>query len=477
VDLKTKIARLSQDIEKQLSDTVISELFSKVERNQVVADGWNEHIPSQKFEFNKNALLHIFKQIRDLLQGLTQSKQQNPLEIIGSANDKNQAKELWEQVLVAVKTCNQSIGLSTEKIISFKSKLNNENIQSLQQEIDKLKLLKTRQRQIVSDLIQQWNDLKAAKQMHEQEKATARTDLDTLMSQTLEQYQSKINTLVSKFGVLFQIDSLRPDYVGSTGLPRSNYGLKVKGQTVKLSADDAPSFSNALSEGDKRTLAFAFFIARIESDPNLSSKIIVVDDPVCSLDRNRRTQTKRILRDIGIKSKQLIVLGHDAHFLRDLRDDLQDNNINISTRLLKINRVADNHSDFLPFNIDVECASDYYRNHASLQDFVDGQPVQDVRTVARAIRPLLEGYLHRRFPGHVQRSKLFGQIIGDARVAQLPNPLFHLKPLVTELHEINDYAGNFHHDTNGAADTAHIDESELRSYAERALTVIHRGIV
>jgi wobble nucleotide-excising tRNase len=300
-----------------------------------------------------------------------------------------------------------------------------------------------------------------------------REQLDTLMAQTLEQYQSKINGLIKKFGALFEISALRPDYVG-TGLPRSNYGLKVKGQGVKLIAEDAPSFSNTLSEGDKRTLAFAFFIARIEADPNLSNKIVVVDDPVCSLDQNRRNQTKRILRDISLKSAQLIVLGHDSYFLRDLRDDLQESHVKIQTQLLKITRINGDYSDFSQFDIDVACASDYYRNHKTLHDFVNGIPVQDAQAVARAIRPLLEGYLHRRFPGHVQRNKLFGQIIGDAKVAQPPNPLVHLQPLTNELYEINEYAGQFHHDTSASADTQ-IVETELRAYAERALALIYRG--
>jgi hypothetical protein len=57
----------------------------------------------------------------------------------------------------------------------------------------------------------------------------------------------------------------------------------------------------------------------------------------------------------------------------------------------------------------------------------------------------------------------------------LPNPLVYLKPLAAELYAINDYAGQFHHDTNAADDTTSINESELRSYAERALAVIYRG--
>lgn len=473
-DLKSKVSNLAQGIERRLSNEIIDKLISTVEKNQSLADEWAEHVGSQRFELEKTVLSDNFKKIRILFDELAQTKQQNPLDRVEYDTEKAQSILLWEQILLAIRTCNNSIQISIDRIVEFKRKLAGENTQNIQSEIENLRLIKIRQEATVCDLIQQWNNARSAKHLHEQQKVTARNNLDNLMTQTLQQYQSKINTLARKFGALFEIDQLSHDYRG-TGFPRSNYGLKVKGRDVRLSADSAPSFSTALSEGDKRTLAFAFFIARIEADANLSSKIIVVDDPVCSLDRNRRSQTKRILREIGMRSAQLIVLGHDAHFLRDLRDDLQESRVNISTQLFKIARVANDYSDFSIFDIDKECASGYYRNHKILQDFVNGETFNDLYVVARSIRPLLEGYLHRRFPGHVQRNKLFGQIIGDARAAHSPNPLIYLQPLATELYEINDYAGQFHHDTNAAADTVSINEAELRSYAERTLTIIYKG--
>lgn len=473
-DLKSKVADLEQVIEQKLSDTIIDNLVSTVERNQSIADDWTEHVKLQRFELDKDKLLDIFRQIRDLFCQLVQTKQQNLLEAIGTDTEKEQAENLWNQAVSEVNTCDQSINISITTIENFKQQLASENIQQIEQKIKRLTIVKVRHEQTVCDLIQQWTNAKAARQSHEQEKEAARKQLDTLMTQTLQQYQTQINTLVRNFGALFEIDELSHDYRG-TGLPRSNYGLKVKGKDVKLSADNAPSFSTALSEGDKRTLAFAFFIARIKADTNINSKIIVVDDPVCSLDRNRRNHTKKILRDIGRESAQLIVLGHDPHFLRDLRDDFQSSQVNMTVKLLKITRTTNHCSNFSTFDIDSECASSYYKNHKILQDFVNGGTVDNLYTVAQSIRPLLEGYLHRRFPGHVQRSKLFGQIIGEAKVAQLPNPLVYLQPLTTELYEINDYAGKFHHDTNAATDIACINESELRSYAERALTVIHKG--
>src|SRR5699024_140289 len=78
------------------------------------------------------------------------------------------------------------------------------------------------------------------------------------------------------------------------------------------------SFRTALSESDKRTMAFAFFLASTLSDPDLKDRIIVVDDPMSSLDRNRRANTVAVLKSLAEKCKQLIVLAHDPKFLLDV---------------------------------------------------------------------------------------------------------------------------------------------------------------
>ncbi|MEM8722607.1 MAG: AAA family ATPase [Cyanobacteria bacterium P01_G01_bin.39] len=452
----------------------MDELCHSVEKNRLKADRWAEHAESYTFELEKNQLLEIFNQIRHKLHKLAQAKQQNMFEAISFGIEKKEIEDLWNDFISMVDACNNSISKSITNIADFKENLAGEDIQCIEKEIENARLVKLRQDQNVCGLIQQWNNAKKEKKLCQQNKKQARSELDNLMTNTLRQYQTKINILVSKFGALFEIQELSHKYQGS-GMPRSSYGLKVKGIDVKLSANDAPSFSTALSEGDKRTLAFAFFIARLEADRNLSNKIIVVDDPVCSLDSTRRNHTKRILRDIGMKSAQLIVLGHDQYFLRDLRDAFQKSPVNISPQIFKINRVANNYSDFSTCDIDSECASGYYKNYQILNSFIDGASINDLSTIARAIRPLLEGYLHRRFPSHIQRDKLFGQIIGDVNTAISPNPLIYIKPLVSELHEINDYAGKFHHDASASSNTTEIDETELQSYVKRALDVIHKG--
>ena len=89
--------------------------------------------------------------------------------------------------------------------------------------------------------------------------------------------------------------------------------------------------------------------------------------------------------------------------------------------------------------------------------------VQDAHVAAKAIRPMLEGYLHRRFPGLIQKSLLFGQVVIKIRDAPDSSPLSHAKNQVLELNEINDYAGQFHHGTNPNADTMPVVASELKT--------------
>lgn len=97
--------------------------------------------------------------------------------------------------------------------------------------------------------------------------------------------------------------------------------------------------------------------------------------------------------------------------------------------------------------------------------------------MAIAIRPLLEGYLHRRFPGLISAGKLFGEIIQMIVAAQVGSPLHNALPITVELQEINSYAGRFHHDTNPNAANEPVYPGELNTYCTRALKIIYSGSV
>ncbi len=113
--------------------------------------------------------------------------------------------------------------------------------------------------------------------------------------------------------------------------------------------------------------------------------------------------------------------------------------------------------------------------YSLLGEYLNGVS-QSSMEVARSIRPMLEGYLHRRFPGMVDIGLLFGQVIQAIDNAPQNSPLTHARNITAELNEINSYAGQFHHDTNPSADQVQIIDGELRQFVERAIRVVHAGM-
>jgi wobble nucleotide-excising tRNase len=255
--------------------------------------------------------------------------------------------------------------------------------------------------------------------------------------------------------------------------PRSEYGLLLRGKDVALEGGP-PAFATALSDGDKRTLAFVFFIASTLEDPKVASRTVVIDDPMCSLDLNRRHHTRAVLKKIHSKAAQLIVLAHDRYFLRDLRDTLRKEDKAAPVAIFQLVAAPNSYTDFASFEIDKECESVYSQHHRLLNDFLAGKG-GDSKAAAKAIRPMLEGYLHRRFPGLLPKDSMFGQVVALIRDSVAPSPLCYAKNLVNELNEINDYAGQFHHDTNPDADATVVTATELNTFVDRALGVVHRG--
>jgi len=79
---------------------------------------------------------------------------------------------------------------------------------------------------------------------------------------------------------------------------------------------------NSLSEGEKTALAFAYFISKINyeifdnSQANIKDAIVVLDDPVSSLDESRLYSTACLINNIFSNAKQLFIFSHNLIFLK-----------------------------------------------------------------------------------------------------------------------------------------------------------------
>ena len=470
-DLKNKVAANLTTVTSGTSPGIVENFSQTAKTAAAQATAWGEQVTTEPIKFDSEAASTALAELQLLLLNLASKKQTSPAEPVGSVEESYQAFALWQKVVVPMVATNLAIKTATSSITEYKGKVASDNVQQLQQQMQFLQMSKRRYDAIVVELLGELSTARTAVEAAEKAKKNAREYLDALMKTILEKYEKIINVLLQKFGASFAIKGMGANFRGAA--PRSEYGLLLRGKDVSVEGGP-PSFATALSEGDKRTLAFAFFVASTLTDGKLATRTVVIDDPMCSLDMNRKHHTRTVLRKIYAEAEQLIVLAHDMYFIRDLRDTLRKKYKVAQIAIFQLTLAAGDYTGFAPLDVDRECESRYFRHNRLLNEFAAGK-ASDERSVAKAIRLMLEGYLHLRFPGLVSKELLFGEVVLLIRDASVPSPLCHAQNLVEELNEINEYAGQFHHDTNPSADSVVVVATELKRFVEQALCVVHKG--
>ena len=78
------------------------------------------------------------------------------------------------------------------------------------------------------------------------------------------------------------------------------------------------------------------WFASLEQDPDLANKIVVIDDPMTSMDEHRTLRTREEFVALTARVRQVVVLSHSKPFLCNLWEQSDGN---VSTAL-RINRAA-----------------------------------------------------------------------------------------------------------------------------------------
>ncbi|MGR2682255.1 AAA family ATPase [Chromobacterium haemolyticum] len=439
--------------------------------NEGAASSWNGVIEFTLPTIDIAAAENIIQEAQKSLVRIAEHKKAFPLEAIKSSHVAEIEANLIS-IITMVTTFNAEIDAINEKISAHKKTLVTADLQTLTAKRMTLKLQKVRHDPEVKALVDAVTSARNEYKNAEKAKNDAKTNLDNLMANLLTTFQTAINYWLGLFGAPFNIEKLTTSYAG--GDPRGHYVINVRGAKVNIGPGAAGelSFHAALSEGDKRTLAFAFFLARLFADPNRAHASVVLDDVFTSLDHHRRHNTANAVVKMVEECAQVIVLGHDAHFLRELRKRVRRMNVG-ETLELCLHRDADNCSLLTNFELDEFCASDYYKNYVLTEKFLAGEvPQEKLLDVAKALRPLVEGHMHKSFPKRFKDGQTVGQMLDIVKNATSPNPLVALQPLHRALCDFNEFAASFHHDTSGGHPRTDINDAELRQYALAALNFI-----
>lgn len=309
---------------------------------------------------------------------------------------------------------------------------------------------------------QEFEELKTQKNAKQKElEDYGRTIFDT--------YQKRINELLVRLGTDFTLTGLTGKTDERANESYSDFGFLILQQTVPLTArqDDAPCFKNTLSEGDKSTLAFAFFMAALEKMQGLDKQVIVLDDPLSSLDETRREATASLLLELSPKVNQLIVFTHKKDFVFMLCDKMPDN------KALQFRSDKKNGSQIVVFDVEEERKSD----HARLIEGMERYLVEDFGPTPDA----MQGNLRKIFET-VLKTKYYRALAAEIKakhgLATLLTTLFNanlldagLKP---RLFDICSVANGSHHGEIVDAIPKKLTRDELLPLIREALDLIHK---
>lgn len=472
-DFMEKVAVLGRGVDTRFAESRLERVASEVEVNDARVTAWKDQLEVSSPAFDGVRAKATLASLRALAGDLAQRKQRRPFDIVGTSDEKTDLACLLADVRAQIDAYNDTVDVIGQKIADFNKELAGDTPETITTAIARLEAVIARRSDQAKEAIAEYDEAKAKKEQLTNEKANARAELDNLLPELLRKYEATINGFLRHFGAAFTIDKFTSKAHG--GLMRTDYGLKLRGREVSLGArtDRRPSFRSILSEGDKRTLALSFFFARLYANPGeLAGKVVVLDDPVCSMDSTRRNKTIRSIADLASKGAQVVVLSHDAYFLLQLRDLLASQNYKIASEVHEIKRVENDYSRVAPCDLDYICQSPYSQRYGKVAAFVAGTYEGALEVIAGDLRPLVEGFFKRRFPPPLlSKDWTLNQIIGAIRAASNEAPLALGKPYVDKLNALNEFAIESHHDDLGPS--LPIDDGQLRQYAMMALELIH----
>lgn len=458
---------------RSLSDGTVDSWTGEFQANSDRAQAWVEQLPLTCSTPHSAELKALSKQIRECLEAAAEAKLKQPLEPVDTTL-LQPAKAARDAILKVLGDYNSSIEAANTRIAEFKKTLQAENKIELETSLARIRAQKVRHSADVVAIVNERTRVDQERSKQEKAKTTAREELDKLMSSMLTEYEGDINKWLNHLRTPFKVSKLNYSYLGGP-TPRTEYGVLVREKHVAAgkAVANAPSFSTVLSDGDKRSLALAFFLAKALHQKSCADSIVVLDDVFASFDSNRRSQTIAALCEVARKCAQVIVLAHDAYFLYELEKAMNEENV-AEVLPLQIRRVGE-FSELAPADFSMMCESDYYKRYRTTWNYLSGATPDDLLPVAQALRVLVEGNLHRRFPGLIREGVTMGVIIGLIEAAPVGSPLEQLKPQVKDLRSFNEFASLFHHDTQGKIPRTSVTDGELHPFAKQAMAFVHLG--
>lgn len=466
--LKSDIRGLGQGIAADHGGDAMAGFERSVRDASETRDFWKRFTSIPDTHIDTAAVVRAWTAAREAVLGILRAKASAPLEplelpqeVFDAVSDFDAQRQLVTEASESFLSCNAAISGVKEQAASA-------DISALEDDLLRMKAIKARFQPDISEKCHEYLKEKAKKAETEAARAEARKKLDEYRESIFPAYEVSINAYLTKFHAGFRLGSVSS--VNNRGGSSANYFVIINDETVPLTAERGPSFRTTLSAGDRNTLALAFFFSSLEQAQNVQDKILVIDDPMTSLDEHRSLTTMEVMREIYSKVQQIIVLSHDKSFLCDLWASA-DKNSRSSARIAR----GKPGSTITEWDVSADAVTDHDRRHKLVRDYLEAADHTKEREVAAALRHILERYMRVACPAYFPPERSLGNFLKECE-QKLGEPEEILSEAnVRELRKLLTYANRFHHDTNPAWQTVAINDAELVGYARRTLNFASRS--
>lgn len=407
---------------------------------------WTAHLPNNV----QPPVFHIITdedvlrvEFQNLLAILQQKKQNPTIAVATSAATVFQAS--GRRINSNIQRYNQLVASYNSAIATFRAEIL--TVANAQSEVDKLKRIKKRFEAPIATLC---NQLSAEKQvLRGLETAYTQLSQQQQLAATtfFTNYQDRINHyLGAVFKTHFKIEDvahIAPQ--GRATQSKIGYKLTIDGKDISFVANQPFNAKECLSEGDKSTIALAFFLSKLDIDPNSHDKILIFDDPLSSLDTNRRNYTIGIIRSLVQQMKQVVVLSHNEFFLHEVGKDLKT----IRKTLRITENFAAKSSRIEECDLDSLVKIDYFKHIEALEEFRVNPNHSNKDTVLGWLRNVLESHLRFKFYKQIRSmtgQQTFGRLItflDTSGVVFRDNA--NRQSIISNLHLINGVSWKQHH--------------------------------
>ncbi|HMQ17095.1 MAG TPA: AAA family ATPase, partial [Phycisphaerae bacterium] len=412
------------------------------------------------------AIARAWRAAREAVIAALQSKQSSPLERQSLSEEARTAIAAYQEHRQEIEALSARLTAANEGLRLVKEQAAAGDAAAIASDLARLQATMARHTPEIVPRCDEYLAEKAAKAQTERQREQAREQLDHYRQNVFPAYETAVNLYLQRFNAGFRLGNVA--VANTRAGPACNYSVVINNTPVSIGAAGAagPSFRNTLSSGDRNTLALAFFFACLDQEPDLARKVVVIDDPITSLDDHRSLTTVQEVRRLVDRAGQVIVLSHNKAFLCRLWEGATPD---VRTALEVARDGAG--STIRPWDVTQDCISEHDRRHAMLRGYMQ-TAAGNARDVARAIRPTLEAYLRVACPEHFPPGTLLGPFrhLCDQRVGT-PQEILG-RAASDELRDLTEYANRFHHDTNSAWETEVVNDAELRGFVERTLAFI-----